>query len=273
MSSTGETARRTAQRAKHSESVEWLGRAGLLAKGVLYGIVGLLAIQIPLGMGGKATDRQGALRTVAAQPFGEVLLVVLGIGLLGYGVWSLVQAVLDRGEKGDDAKGLAKRAGYFGRGLLYLGTAGLAFALVVGAASGGSNEKEETANVLQWPLGRWIVGLVGLAILGAGLFNLYRALTRKFRKDLHEHELGGARPWAIAVGVVGHAARGVVFGLIGVFLLKAAVEYDPSEAVGIDGALRKLAQQPSGPWLLGLVAAGLLAYALFCGVQARYREV
>ena len=273
MSSTGDTARRTARRAKHSDSVEWLGRAGLLAKGVLYAIVGLLAIQIPLGLGGKTTDRQGALRTVAAQPLGEVMLVVLGIGLLGYAISTLVEAVLDRGEEGDGPKGLAKRAGYLGRSFLYIGSAVIAFGLVIGAASGGSNEKEETANVLQWPLGRWVVGLVGLGILGAGLFNFYRALTRKFRKDLREHEMGGARPWAIAVGVVGHAARGVVFGLIGLFLVKAAVQYDPTEAVGIDGALRTLTQQPYGPWLLGLVAAGLLAYALFCGVQARYREV
>jgi formate hydrogenlyase subunit 3/multisubunit Na+/H+ antiporter MnhD subunit len=128
--------------------------------------------------------------------------------------------------------------------------------------------------VLQWPLGRWIVAAVGLGVLAAGLFNLYRALTRKFRKDLREHEMGSqVRSWAIAVGVVGHAARGVVFALVGALLLKAALEYDPTEAIGIDGALRKLAQQPYGPWLLGGVAAGLLAYALFCFVQARFREV
>jgi hypothetical protein len=124
-------------RTKHSPWVERAGRLGLVAKGVIYGIVALLAIQIPLGLGGKTTDRQGALRTVAAQPLGELLLILLAVGLLGYALWRFVQAFLDRDEEGTGAKGLAKRAGYLGRGLLYLGSAVVAFALVVGATSGG----------------------------------------------------------------------------------------------------------------------------------------
>ena len=258
----------------HSPWVERLGRAGLVAKGVVYGLVGLLALAIPLGLGGKATDRQGALRTVASAPFGEFLLLALGAGLAGYAIWRFVQAFLDRDAEGTSPKGLAKRAGYLGRGLLYAASAFVAFSIVGGLGSGGSNEKEETAKVLDLPLGRWIVAGVGLAFLGAGAFNFYRSLTQKFRKDLREHEMGGTeRRWVIVVGVVGHAARGVVFGLIGLFLVKAAWEYDPQEAVGIDGALRTLAEQPYGQVLLAAVAAGLFAYGLFCLVQARYRDV
>lgn len=267
------SAETTAQEVKRSPWVERAGRLGLAAKGVLYGIVGVLAVQIPLGLGGKTTDRQGALRTVAQEPFGKALLVALALGLAGYAVWRLVQAFLDRDGDGKGAKALAKRAGYLARGLFYAGSAVIAFRLALGAGSSGSNEKDETARVLDWPLGRWIVAAAGAALVGAGLFNAWRALTKKFRKDLREGEMGEVRPWAIAVGVVGHAARGVVFGLVGIFLLRAAWQYDPREAIGVDGALRKLAQGPYGMLALGAVAAGLLAYAAFCFVQARYRRV
>jgi uncharacterized protein DUF1206 len=260
--------------AAKSPWVEWAGRLGLVAKGALYAIVALLALALPLELGGKTSDRQGALRTVAEQPQGEVLLIALGLGFAGYALWRFVQAFLDRDDEGSGLKGLAKRAGYLGRGLIYAASSFVAFALVIGIGSAGGNEKKETAKVLDLPLGRWIVGAVGLGFLAAGAYNLYRSLTEKFRKDLREHEMSSdVRSWAIAVGVFGHAARGVVFGLIGVFLVRAAIQYDPDEAIGLDGALQKLAAQPYGEWLLGLVAAGLLAYALFCLVQARYREV
>jgi hypothetical protein len=263
-----------ARRAAKSPWVEWAGRLGLVAKGVIYGLVAGLALAIPLGLGGKASDKQGALRTVAAQPYGEFLLIALAIGFAGYAIWRFVQAFLDRGDEGTGAKAIAKRIGYLGRGLLYAASCFVAIALVTDLGAGGADEKEETGKVLDWPLGRWIVGAVGAGIVVAGLYNLYRSATKKFRDDLREHEMSpDVRSWAIAVGVVGHAARGVVFGLVGIFLVKAAVEFDEQEAIGIDGALLKLARQDYGDWLLGFVAAGLAAYALFCFVQARYREV
>lgn len=263
-----------AKRAARSPWVEWAGRLGLVAKGVIYGLVASLALAIPLGLGGKTSDRQGALRTVAAQPYGEFLLSALAVGFACYALWRFAEAVLDRGDEGTGPKGLAKRIGYFGRGLLYTASCFAAVSLVIGFGSGGGDEKEETARVLDWPLGRWIVGAVGLGFLAAGLYNLYRSVTKKFRKDLREHQMSrDVRSWAIAVGVAGHAARAVVFGLIGIFLVKAALEFDAKEAIGIDGALLKLARQEYGDWLLGLVAAGLFSYALFCFVQARYREV
>jgi hypothetical protein len=264
--------------AKHevatSPWVERLGRVGLVAKGAIYGIVGLLALALPLGLGGQTTDKQGALRTVAEQPLGEALLVALAAGFAGYAVWRFVQGFLDRDHEGTSLKGLAKRVSYLARGLIYAGLALLAFALVVGIGSRSGTEQEETARVLDLPFGTWIVGAVGAGFLVAGAYNLYRSLTRKFREHLREHEMASAeRSWAIVFGVVGHAARAVVFGLIGTFLVKAALEYDPAEAVGIDGALRKLVQQRYGEALLAATAAGLLAYGFYCFVQARYREV
>src|SRR5687768_2366373 len=142
------TAEVAAGKVKHSPWVERAGRFGLLAKGLLYAIVGLLAIQIPLGLGGETTDRQGALRTVAQEPFGEVLLLALAVGLAAYAVWRLAQGFLDREGEGTGPKALAKRASYVGRAVIYGFLAFVAFSLVAGLGSSGGNEKEEAAKVL-----------------------------------------------------------------------------------------------------------------------------
>ena len=254
--------------------VERGARAGYAAKGALYVLIGLIAIQVPLGLEGDVKDRQGALRTVAQQPFGEVLLIVLALGLAGYALWRLAQAVFDRDDEGTGIEGLAKRGGYLARAVLYGFFAFSAFAIVAGLGSQSGDESQETARVFDLPGGRWLVAAAGLGFLGAALFNAYRATSGKFRKHLREHELSEAvRGWVIAVGVVGHAARAIVFGLIGVFLLKAAREYDASETKGLDEALRTVAHAPYGKVALFSVAAGLIAYGAWCFVQAAYRRV
>ena len=254
--------------------VERAGRAGYVAKGVLYGLIGLIAILVPVDVHDEPEDRHGALRLVGQQPLGEFLLLALAVGLAGYALWRVVQGIFDTEGDGTDPKGLAKRASYLGRAVLYGFFAFSAFALVAGLGSTGGNEQEEAATAFDLPLGRWLVAAVGLGFLGAGVFNGYRSLTKGFRKHLREHEVSPkVHTWVIVLGVVGHAARAVVFGLIGIFLLRAAWEYDPSEAKGLDGALRTVAEAPYGPTLLGAVGAGLMAYGAFCLVQARYREV
>lgn len=256
-------------------AVQHGGRFGLAAKGVSYVIVAVIAIKVALA-GGRAEDRDGALQALADETFGWALLLLLAAGFGGYALWRFACAFGDRDDHGDDATGLAKRAGDFAKGLLYLGLAATAILVLTGARQGrGSGEEDEaTAAALDLPLGRWIVGAVGLAVVGAGLFNGVRALTATFRKDLRTGMMRQAEErWYTALGVFGHLARGVVFALIGVFLLRAAWEHDPDEAIALDGALRKLAGEAYGPFLLGTVACGLLAYGLFCFVQARYREV
>jgi hypothetical protein len=271
--------RRAARRAGRGDWVERAGRLGLVAKGVSYALIGILALQIPLGHGGKTTDRQGVLRQLASESWGPAALIALAVGFAGYALWRICDGLFDRRDEGDDASGLAKRAKALGVGALYVASAVAAVSLVVSSrpssSSGGSgDESRETARVLDWPAGRWIVLAVALGFLGAGLYNVYRGVTRKFRERLKRHEMGrGVERGAVASGVAGHVARGVVFSLVGVFLAKAAIEYDPAEAIGIDGALRKLVEQPAGPLLLGAVAAGLVAYALYCLVEARYRRI
>jgi hypothetical protein len=271
-----ETARDLGRRAGHSDWIEYAGRIGLVAKAVSYALIGVLAIQIPLGQGGQAADRQGVLRRLATESWGTAALVALAIGFAGYALWRFAEALFDRRGKGDDAKGLATRARAFGIGVLYAASAALAVSLITSSSSssGSGSEKEETARVLEWPGGRWIVLAVAIGFLADGLYNVYRGWTTKFRKRLKEHEMHGAvRTWAIRSGVLGHVARGVVFAMIGVFLGKAAIEYDPDEAVGIDGALLKLVDAPLGPFVLGVVAFGLIAYAVYCLVEARFREI
>jgi Domain of Unknown Function (DUF1206) len=257
-----------------------LARTGLVAKGVSFAIVGVLALKLAFGDGGKATSREGALHTLAGNGFGKALLVLLAIGFAAYALWRFVQAFAEREDAGgekEEAKKWGKRAGYIGRGLIYSALAVSTVKILVGSGGGQSQNgkaHKTTAVVLSWPAGTWIVGLAGGLIVGVGLWNLYRGIARKFEDRWKVGEMSpAARTWGTRVGIVGHLARAVVFTLIGVFVIKAAVDYNPRDAIGLDGALQKLAQASYGPYLLGLTAAGLFSYGLYCLVDARYRDV
>lgn len=251
----------------------WVARAGLLAKGVSFGIVGALAVKLAAGHGGQATSREGALHALARETFGEIVLILLAIGFAAYALWRLVEAIA----AGGDEKKWAKRAGSLGRAAIYAALAYSAVKILAGDGGGGSQNQrahETAATLLSWPAGTWLVGIAGAIVIGVGLWNAYRGLSRKFEDKWRAGEMGGAaRTWGGRAGVVGHLARGVVFTLIGAFVIRAAVQYDPKEAIGLDGALQKLAAAAYGPYLLGLTAAGLIAYGLYCLVDARYRDV
>jgi hypothetical protein len=263
------------RRFENSPWVERAGRIGHVAKGVSYALIAVLALQVAFGHRSRTSDRQGVLREIAGKPFGTGILIALAVGFFAYALWQFTRTALDRTNDGSDAKGLAKRAHHALVGGIYTASGIAAVALAAGSQTGsGGNEQAETAKVLDWPFGQWLVGIVGVALLVYGVYNLYRAMTEKFRKDLAEGAMSRqVRKWMVRTGVLGHAARGVVFAMVGFFLAKAALEYDPDEAVGIDGALAKLADQSYGTWLLAAVAVGLLAYAVFCLVQARYRRI
>jgi hypothetical protein len=252
-----------------------LARAGMVAQGVMYLLVGGLAIELALGLGGKTTDQRGALHTIADEWYGLAALLALAVGFAGYALWRFAVAVLGEKMESEEDVGVAKRLLYAGRALIYAGLCYSAVKLLLTRDSGKSNtEDKATATVFDWPAGRWLVGAAGVAIVGYGLWNGYRALSRNFEKDLKVEQMsGGERRLVCAVGRAGFAARGVVFTLIGVFVVKAALEYDPNEPVGLDGALQRLSEQPYGPTLLGTVAAGLIAFGVFSLARARYREV
>jgi hypothetical protein len=279
MSATNTALSRSTEKARSGSG--WyavVARTGLVAKGLSFGLVGALAIKLAIGSGGEATSREGALAQLSHHAFGKVALIALAIGFAAYALWRFVQAAAESPDEEDgEAKVWAKRAGYVGRGLIY---AALAYStvrlLAVGGQSESQNERahKSAAMVLGWPAGRVIVAAAGLAIVGVGLWNLYRGLATKFDDKWRTGELSPAvRKWGTRVGVVGHVARFVVFGLVGVFLVKAALDYRPKDAIGIDGALQKLAHASYGPFLLGMTAAGLVAYGLYCLVDAKLRDV
>ncbi|GAB4196526.1 MAG: DUF1206 domain-containing protein [Roseiflexaceae bacterium] len=252
--------------------MEQLARAGFLTKGVVYGLVGLLAAQAAFGAGGATTDTQGILERIVTQPFGQILLGLIALGLFGYALWRVVQALLDPEHKGGDAGALAERAGALVNGVIYFGLALTAGRLALGNGAGGGNGTEDaTARLMGWPLGVWLVGIAGLVVIGVGVQQLYQAYRASFRKKLRQEEMSaGELTWAVRAGRFGLAARGVVFAIIGVFLIQAARSADPQQARGLGEALETLAQQPFGPLLLGTVALGLVAYGIYMAVLARY---
>jgi len=262
-------------RAARSPQVEWLARGGLFARGVVYAVIGVLAVKLALGDGGKATNQQGALKTIAGQPLGKLLLVLLALGLAGYAIWRLVRAAVGHGVEtleDDDAK--ERVSGAFSGisyGLLCL----TAIKILAGSGSGGGGGPDKAAGgVLGWPAGQVLVAVAGLVLVGVGVDNARRAVKKSFCEKAKTQQMsGGMRKGYELVGVVGHGARAIVFALMGYFLVKAAVEYDPKQAVGLDGALAKLAHASYGPVLLGVTAAGLIAFALYSALDARYRRV
>jgi formate hydrogenlyase subunit 3/multisubunit Na+/H+ antiporter MnhD subunit len=264
-----------ARRAAQSPWVERLARIGLVAQGISFGLVAVLAIELSLGKGGKATDRQGALRTVANGSVGRVIVVLLAIGFGAYALWRLTQVFLghDVEERGGEAK-WGKRLSSLGKAAIYAALCWTAIEILTGGGGRSGGEQEATKGILGWPAGRWLVGAIAACIAGAALWNLYRALSGRFKDQLKTDEMSARElRWTSRIAVVGLIARALVFGIVAWFFLKAAADYDAKEARGADGALRKLAQAPYGQWLLVIVAAGLLAFGLFCLIQARYREV
>lgn len=260
-----------------SSWIGWLGRVGLVAKGISYGLVAALALMLAAGVGGRAAGREGALEVVADEVYGRVVILGLALGFGAYALWRLAQALLDRATEGTDASGLAKRVGYFARAAIYVALAVTAVTLLDGTGSDSSETQEArrtTAEALSWPGGRFLVGAVGVGFLAAAAVNGYRALTQKFEEKWYVGDLSERTQRMLAgVSSAGLLARFVVFGLIGLFVTKAAVEYDPQEAIGLDGALRTLVAAPYGGALLGVLAAGLLCYGAFCLIEARYRRV
>jgi hypothetical protein len=264
-----------AHRAAESPWVERLARFGLVAQGISFGLVAVLAIEVALGKGGRATDRQGALRTIAHGSVGRAIVVVLAVGFGAYALWRLAQVFVghdieERGEK----KKWGKRLASFGKAAIYALLCWAAISVLTGGGGNSTGEQEATKGILGWPAGRWIVAGIGFAVAAAAIWNFYRGVSGRYRKQLKTGEMSARElRWISRIAVTGLLARAVVFGLVSWFFFKAAADYDPKQARGLDGALRKLAHEPYGELLLGIVAAGLLAYGLFCLIQARYREV
>jgi hypothetical protein len=252
-----------------------LGRAGYAANGLVYIIVGFLAAQAAVGAGGETTDTGGALGHILEAPFGRVAVASVGIGLAGYALWRLLQALLDTEDMGESVTGVIQRIGLAFAGVSYAGLAMSALGMALGRRGQPDQEQatqDRTAWLMSQPFGPWLVGAAGLIGSGVGVAQFVQAYRATFAQKLRQDEMSDKeRRFVSAAGRLGYVARGVAFGLIGTFLIVASVQARPDQARGLGGALASLAAQPFGPLLLGIVAIGLMAYGLHMLIAARYR--
>ena len=271
VSNTRKRGRKAAEKVVQSRWVEWLVRFGYLVRGALYLLVGLIAIQVALGGRGSTEGKTGALAEISAQPFGKILLICMAVGLAGYSLWGLVRALLDPLGKGTSAKGLVERGGYIVSALSYGALLVPTISLIRGSGAGEESARIGTAFALSQPLGHWLVLLAGVVAIGGALGQVYTGITARFEKDFKRSKMS-AHEFKVAMiaGRLGHIARGIVFGLIGLFLIQAALEDDPGQAQGLDGALAAIAGGDKGLVSLAMVAVGLVAFGVYSILCTRW---
>ncbi|MEU9187464.1 DUF1206 domain-containing protein [Streptomyces sp. NPDC048484] len=260
---------------KASPAMEGAARAGFTARGVIYLLVGLLALQIAFGGSGKQADQGGALQEVAGKPFGAVVLWTLGVGLVGMALWRLSETAF--GAAGPDGHKAKKRGASAARAVFYGFVAYSVLSFAAGSGGSGSSDgksRDATARAMDLPAGRWLVGVAGVVILCAGVWMVVQAARRKFHKHMRLGEMSRpVRRTVDVTGAGGGVARGLVFAVAGGFAVRAAVDYEPDKAKGMDDTLRSLAETPAGPWLLVFIAVGLMLFGVFSFAMARYRKL
>ena len=271
-------AQREGREAANSPAMSLLARAGYVTKGVVYLIVGGLSARVALGDGGSTTDRNGALRAIHEQPFGRFLLVVVAVGLIAFALWSMIQALLDPEREGTGTSGIIARLGYAAVGVSYAALGLAAIQLVLGSGNGGASSDttthDWTARLLGLPFGPVLVIVVGIIVIGVAGYLLYLAYAADFRDRLTLNDVDNrVRAWVIALGRAGYAALGVVFSIVGIFLIVAALRDNAEQSKSLGGALHELAREPYGHVVLGAVALGLIAYGLYSLTEARYRRL
>jgi hypothetical protein len=266
--------KKAAREVTTSRLVETLMRLGYVARGLVYGMIGVLAFQVAMGTGGALDDTQGAIVALGKTPLGEVVLYGMLLGLIGYGLWGVIRAVFDPLHKGTDLKGIAERVGFAVSGISYTLLAFATYGLITGGSSAarngaqGAQTQQTTASILSKSWGPYVVGIAGVVVIGIGLLQMFKGLRPNFERQFQAYALSSnERKWIDRLGRFGTTARGVVFTLIGMFLFLAAYHHDPSQAKGIDGVLTALLHQPYGPWLLGVVALGLVAFGIYSAMS------
>jgi len=262
----------TARRASVSRPAQLLARAGLVARGVIYILIGWVAILVALGDKSHQADQQGALQLLAGTPVGLVSLWLLLIGFAGYALWRFSQAIY--GVPGEGT-GAGPRVKSLARGLVYAFFAVLTFKIVTGQHTNQKAQQQDiTASVMQHTGGQWLVGIAGLIIVIIGAALVIEGIRQKFMKHLMTGQMSPrTRQTVRRLGMVGTTARGLVFALAGALVIDAAVTFDPSKAGGLDKALYTLRSQPFGEFLLILAALGLIAFGSYGLAEARWRRV
>jgi hypothetical protein len=270
-------ARRETRQLEQVQPFQWLIRAGFVARAITYGVIGALALALALGAGtmGASPNQQGALSLIARHTLGRIAMVAICAGLLAYALWKLIQGIFGTGPEGGGSMKPLDRVGNFAGGIAYLVFFAVAVRILAGS-SGNSDaqQKHAAAGVLGWPGGQVIVGVGGAVLIGVSLYQLYDALSGGFMDEAKMQKMSEPERHLFSVlGRVGLTARALVFALVGYFFVRTAIEFNPNDAVGVDGALAKVHHQALGPWILGLAAAGLIVFALYSLLEARYRRL
>lgn len=273
----GDGVERAGAHAAAHPAVRRLARFGFLCKAAVYSVLSALALLAAAGLGGRTTDSRGAIAAIAREPYGRALVAVLAVGMLALGVWFVIAAVADRGGQRRDWTGAVMRIAKAIGGLMYIGLGAWAAGLALGGGPGPSSNtlaRSLTGRALELPGGRLLVAIGGAVALVIAVHQMRTGWKARTRPELAVERMGPRlRSWAPRLSLVGYGAQGLVFALMGVFLLQASIENDPGEATGFDGALAVVARQPSGMALLAVVALGLLAYAATAAIEGRYKRL
>ncbi|WP_255594452.1 DUF1206 domain-containing protein [Pontibacter sp. HSC-14F20] len=258
---------------------EWVlrfARIGLIAKGIVYCLVGALAFMAAFELGGQTAQgagKTGVFQFILEQPYGKVLLAIVAAGMLCYTLWRLIQAIRDTEEKGTDAKGIGKRIGYAFSGAVYGALAFTAAQLLLGNGGGdnGSDSRQTLAReLLSQPFGQWLLGAVAVGTMVMGIYQFYRAYSGKYMSKVQAEQLKPElRTSLVRAGMVGYIARGFVWLIIGFLLLRAAINSNSSEAGSSSQAFQFLEEASYGSYLLGILALGLICYGVFMFVRAK----
>jgi hypothetical protein len=260
---------------RQQSKFQWFSRLGYATRGVIYLIIGWLALNFALGQGGQAADSKEALQIIGYQRFGDILLGVVMVGFLAFALWRAVQAIGDFDDQGRSFKGLVVRAGLLGSAFVHLSLAAAAASIIFGIGRNMSSGNQEYSDWTGWllaqPAGRWLVAGVGVIAIGAGVAHFIKAWRKDFLKYMDLSD--STERWVTPISLAGLISRGVVFFMIGWFLLVVAYTFDPSAARGLPGALRTLHQQAYGPWLLGVMAIGLFSFGLYSLIEAAFRRI
>jgi uncharacterized protein DUF1206 len=269
-----EPVRQAARKAARSDALKLTTRFGFLGYGLVHALIGWLALEIGWGRAPHEGDQSGAFRTLAGQPLGKVLLILVAVGLAAMTVWQLLAATVGHTDERKTRRRV-ERVVSAGRMLVYAGLAWTAFQVVTGAGGSSAEQQQHTTeSLMTHPAGRWLVGVAGVAVAGVGIGMALYGLLRKFERNLRTRLMNeAAERTAVWLAIIGYAAKGIAFAIVGVLLVVAAVHADASRSRGLDEALRTLARQPFGETLLAIVAAGFFAFGAYCIFQARYRKV
>ena len=274
MSSTTSNVKYQASRAADSKPLEYLARGGFIGYGIIHMLFAWIALQVAFAGSSKESDQSGALQEIARHSYGKTLLIVIAVGLIAMAIWQAFEAAI--GESGErNRTAMAERVLSGVRAVLYGYLAWMAIKVVQGAnASMGDNYESKTSGLMSSEGGRWLVGLLGLTVLGVGIGIFVYGWKRKFVKHLNTQQMpSGTRNPIIKMGMAGYMAKGVAYAIAGVLFVLAAVNYDPNQARGLDAALKTLAGSSWGVWVLVLIAAGIAAFGVYCVAQARYRKI